>query len=93
MPFLPFFCFLICLEAAHTAAQVDIAGLREEIMISRTYTEGLLVQLGELRDRDRERERERAGQGEGLRRALAMQQDEVRKRKLYWCVVEWCSVV
>ena len=52
------------------------------MIISRTYTEGLLVQLGELRDRDRERERERAGQGEGFRRALAMQQDEVRE-----CVV------
>lgn len=81
-----------CLEAAHTAAQVEIAGLREELLISRTYTEGLLVQLGELQDCDRKSEREKAGFGEGLRRALATQKDEVKSLVTVECCSE-CGVV
>ena len=90
---LPFFpTFLDCLVAAHTAAQVEIAGLREEVLISRTYAEGLLVQLGELRDRDREREREwekvqqgdRRGQGdEGDRRGGVYSAERNRAKSPY----------
>lgn len=47
---------------------MEIAGLREEVLISRTYAEGLLVQLGELQDCDREMEREREKAEQGDRR-------------------------
>jgi hypothetical protein len=56
-----------------------MARLKEDLALNRTYAEGLMVQIGGM-DRDRERERDVMPVAGDLRRALAVQQNEVRGR-------------
>jgi hypothetical protein len=54
-----------------------MARLKEDLALNRTYAEGLMVQIGGM---DRERERDVMPVAGDLRRALAVQQNEVRGR-------------
>jgi hypothetical protein len=54
-----------------------MARLKEDLALGRTYAEGLMVQIGGM---DRERERDVMPVAGDLRRALAVQQNEVRGR-------------
>ena len=67
-------------ESNRRAAEAEMARLKEDLALGRTYAEGLMVQIGGMdRERDRERERDMAPIPGDLRRALAVQQNEVRR--------------
>ena len=58
-------------ESSESAAKDEINRLREEINLSKRYIEGLLVEIGDW-------DHGSAFQTRELRRALAIQQNEVR---------------
>jgi hypothetical protein len=66
-------------ESNRRAAEAEMARLKEDLALGRTYAEGLMVQIGGM-DRERERERDVMPVAGDLRRALAVQQNEVRRR-------------
>jgi hypothetical protein len=61
-----------------------MARLKEDLALSRTYAEGLMVQIGGM---DREREMDMAPVAGDLRRALAVQQNEVKREYHTACLI------